>query len=362
LAGGPWHLWIGRRRRQLRVSASTCARRGHATRTSPPGGLRPWATGRLAGGSAQKVLVETVASRRPSPCRRPSRAEADAPACRHQQRLGEPTKPSPPASRPRAVSHADSVTSSAFRSSRAGSRGPRARPSKTGLLSGPVPKDRQGGLGQDHAEPGGSAWSISPVRRRCDKTELSQLAASRRRGGDGRWARAHSRRPERIRVADRRIGRAGRSPDLVSRARKGRKSRRPPRRHEHVLQLAIFGRAHRRGPGVEHDAELAGAKSRGDDRPSLQTSATIARRHRHDLRSSFLSRAFRCRRARRPLASGRASRRGAGYDHVISSRDRAAAWGRSTRRHAHRPGRPRPAAGMAEEGARRYLIWRVRGP
>ena len=79
--------------------------------------------------------------------------------------------------------------------------------------------------------------------------------------------------------------------DLVSRARQGGEvlvAR--PRRHEHLLQLARFAAiASGAGRGSSTTPSLPGARSRRDDRPSLQTSTTIGLSpSATTLRSSFL--------------------------------------------------------------------------
>ena len=91
-----------------------------------------------------------------------------------------PTKPSPPASRPRAVSHAESVTSSAFRSQPRWISRTESRPSKTGLWF----RTCSSGSGRPvwvriTAERAGIVFVDHAVRRQVDEAEPAQLA----RGG-----------------------------------------------------------------------------------------------------------------------------------------------------------------------------------
>ena len=118
-----------------------------------------------------------------------------------------PTKPSPPASRPRAVSQAESVTSSAFSSQPRWISRTESRPSKTGLWF----RTCSSGSGRPvwvriTAERAGTPSSITPCVARWMKPNRPSSPEAARRSSSGSLASA----PSRIRV--------GRSSDWKSRA------------------------------------------------------------------------------------------------------------------------------------------------
>ena len=178
----------------------------------------------------------------------------------------------------------------------------------------------QAGLGQDHRRAGGNVFVDHPVRRQVDEAELPQLA----RGGQavelGLARVGPEQDPGRPIVG---FEEPGERLDLVSRARQGGEvlvAR--PRRHEHLLQLAIFGDRDRCRPGVDHDAELAGGQispGRPAVSPDLDGDRLVALGD--DLEVVLLvQRDCRCRRARHPPASGRGSRRWSRVSTTLTSR------------------------------------------